>query len=214
MKKFITKLSYATFSFFMLFSIHSYSAENFSGFLSDYSRLAETKDYAGEKVLRFISPKIYASDYHHFMIEPVQFFPEPQPNEQVQADALNEISAYFDQALKEKLGQKMTLTNEAGPGVLKIRPAITAVASQKQKLKPYQYVPAAFVITTILGRAQEATIQMEVEVVDSVTGEQLAATIRKGTGAKLDKNKKLNLMSVSNTLDKWIDAGATVLSEK
>lgn len=185
-----------------------------SGFLGDYSALAEAKDAAGDKVMRYINPKFKPGVYQAVMIDPTQYYPAPEPTQQVTAGTLTDISNYLDKGLRDKLGAIVVLASQPGPGVLRIRPAITAVAPKTPDLKPYQMIPVAFVFSSVAGRGKEAAIQVEVDVVDSVTGERMAASVRKGAGAKLASDTApLTLTDVQPLLDKWIDTGASFLLE-
>jgi hypothetical protein len=189
------------------------AAEN-SGFLGDYSALKEVKDAAGDTVMRYVSPKLKPGAYQAVMIDPTQYYPAPKPTEQVTSSTLTDISSYLDKGLHEKLGAKMTVVFEPGPGVLRIRPAITAVAPQTVGLKPYQVLPIAFIISSAKGRGKEAALHVEMEVVDSVTGERMGASVRKGIGAKLANDKApLSLKDVQPLLDKWIDTGSSFVAE-
>lgn len=185
-----------------------------SGFLGDYSALKETKDAAGDTVMRYVNPKLKPGAYQAVMLDPTQYYPAPKPTEQVSASTLTDISNYLDKGLQDKLGAKVTVVSDPGPGVLRIRPAITAVAPQTVGLKPYQVIPIAFIITSAKGRGKEAAIHVEFDVVDSVTGERMGASVRKGVGAKLASDKApLSLRDVQPLLDKWIDTGSSFVAE-
>ena len=188
----------------------------FSGFLGDYSKLSDEKDAAGEAVKRYVSPNLKPGAYQKVLIDAFQFYPAPKPSPQLSEQTLNDIRNYMDKALRHKLGSKLALASEPGPGVARIRPAITAVSSKKQGLKPYEVLPVAFIISHgIVGKPKEAAIKLEVEVLDSVTGERLGAAIREGTGAKLEgKDEKLTLEHVRPLLDKWIDTGSAFVAER
>ena len=71
-------------------------------------------------------------------------------------------SNYLDKGLRDKLGAKVTIVSEPGPGVLRNRPAITAVAAKDAALKPYQTIPVAFVVSSVKGRGKEAAIEIAV----------------------------------------------------
>lgn len=186
-------------------------AADHSGFLGDYSQLAKEKDTSGEDVLRYMSPKLKPGAYQKVLIDPVQFYPAPKPSDKVGDQALTDIRNYMDKALREGIGSKLPLASEPGPGVLRIRPAITAVDTKHQGLKPYEILPVGFIISRgVVGKPKEATIELEVEVVDSSTGERLSALVRKGIGAKIEeKDGQLSLTHLRPTLDKWIDVGST-----
>lgn len=185
----------------------------YSGFLGDYSALKETKDAAGDTVLRYVNPKLKPGAYQKLMIDSTQYYPAPEPTDQVSAATLEDIRRYMDKELRDKLGAKVTLASKPGPGVLRLRPAITAVAPQTPGLKPYQYIPIAFVATTVIGRGAEARLNTEFEVVDSVTGERMGAAVRQGVGTKL-AGDELTLKDVQPLIDRWTDAGASFVASQ
>lgn len=186
-----------------------------SGFLGDYSALSEVTDAAGDKVMRYVNPNLKPGAYQAVMIDPTQYYPAPKPTQQVTASTLTDIGNYLDKGLHAQLGAKLKLVYEPGPGVLRMKPAITAVASEKAALKPYQYIPIAFVFASV-GRAKEASIQVEVDIVDSLTGERMGAMVRQGAGAKLPdtSDAQITLTDVMPLLNKWIDTGSTFLAEQ
>lgn len=186
-----------------------------SGFLGDYSKLASEKDAMGEPVLRYVSPKLSPGTYKKALIDPVQFYPAPQPSESVDASTLTAIRDYIDKGLRERMGTKMPLASEPGPGVVRFRPAITALATETTDLKPYQYIPVAFVVATAMGRSKQAVIQIEMEATDSVTSERLGAAVRRGAGAKLEGDEqKLTLEQLRPLLDKWIETSSSFAAEQ
>lgn len=199
-----------------LLPISAYAEEKtYSGFLGDYSKLSQDKDSTGETVLRYINPALKPGDYNSVIIDAVQLYPEPKATEQVSEQTLNDIRNYVDSALQEKIAGKMFVTTEPGPDVLVLRPAITAVASQTAGLKPYELLPIGFLISSAAGRDKVAAITMEFDVVDSVTGERVGASVRKGAGAKLESPKaQLTLEHLRPTLDKWIETGTSFMAEK
>lgn len=215
MNKVVTRVSMgALLASFALTSAGPALAED-SGYLGDYAALKEVKDAAGDRVLRYVNPKLKPGTYTAVMIDPTQYDPAPTPSEQVSSRTLTEISNYLDNGLRDKLGAKVTIVSEPGPGVLRIRPAITAVAPKAVGLKPYQVIPVAFVVSSVKGRGKEASIQVEVDAVDSVTGERMGASVRKGVGAKLASDKAaLTLTDVQPLLDKWIDTGSSFVAEQ
>ena len=186
-----------------------------SGFLGDYSKLTQEKDSTGETVLRYVNPALKPGDYTSVILDPVQLYPTPKATKQVSEQTLNDIRNYVDNGLKEKIEGKMTVATEPGPGVLVLRPAITTVASQSAGLKPYELLPIGFLISSATGRSKVAGITMEFDAVDSLTGERVGASVRKGAGAKLENDDaQLTLDHLRPTLDKWIETGSSFLAEK
>jgi hypothetical protein len=215
MNKIVTRVSVgALLASFTLMAASTALAEN-SGYLGDYAALKEVKDAAGNTVMRYVNPKLKPGMYKAVMIDPTQYYPAPKPSEQVSSQTLTDISNYLDKGLRDTLGAKVTIVSEPGPGVLRIRPAITAVAPKNAGLKPYQMIPVAFVVSSVAGRGKEANIEVEVDVVDSVTGERMGASVRKGVGAKLASDKAaLTLTDVQPLLNQWIDTGSSFIAEQ
>ena len=160
-----------------------------SGFLRDYSSLQETKDTLGKTIRVWVSPKLTPANYNAVLVEPIVYYPEPRPTEQVSAESLRQIITYTNESFQRAIGQRYRVVDRAGPGVLEIRAAISAIAAQGAGLRPYQYVPIAFVATmasnAATGAPQQAFIVFEIEGTDSVTGELLAMRVRVGTGERL-----------------------------
>ena len=118
--------------------------------------------------------EVHAGDYTAaVMIDRLQYFPEPQPDSIVPGDTLSQIRDFADAELHAKLGAKVMVVNEPGPGVARVKVAITAVSAEKRDLKAYQYIPIALVLTlskwAITGRPDDSTVAFEGEVTDSVT---------------------------------------------
>jgi hypothetical protein len=189
--------------------------DQYSGFLKDYSQLKEEKDANKEPVMRYINPKLTSGEYDKIMIDPVEFFPEPHPDENVDSGTLSQIKDYFDKELRQKIGEQATVVDQAGPGVVRMRVAITAVKSEDAALKPYQYIPFAFVAHSIRkaagDSAKDADLYAEMEIVDSQSGERLGAVVKKGIGTEVKKmeegaekgEKKMVLDNVKPVLDNW-----------
>jgi hypothetical protein len=204
-----------------LASCASTSPPKYSGYLGDdYKLLKEEKDPLGAPLLRFISPQFTPANYHSLIIEPVQFYPEPRPDSQVSMGALNDIRDYLYKSMRQKVGAKVNVVDKPGPGVARMRSAITAVNAQTEALAAYQYIPIALIITaakrSTSGADEDARIFAEGEVLDSVSGARLAVAVREGTGERLKEakggGKQITLEELKPVIDKWVDAlaaGAT-----
>src|SRR5574337_915694 len=142
----------------------------------------------------------------------------PQPTEKVSMADLDAIRTYINQALYTQLGKTVRLVDKAGPGVLRLRVAITSVSTQETSLKAYQYIPIAFVVTkaadAATGTPEEGKLFIESELSDSVTGVREVSAVRSGVGEALrpstDASGKLVVESLKPMLDKW---GAAVAPE-
>ncbi|OZI18816.1 hypothetical protein CAL26_14075 [Bordetella genomosp. 9] len=184
-----------------------------SGFLgNEYAKMHQTSAPGGGTRLSYLNPKFQTASYQAVLLERVTYYPEPQPTENVSRETLEQIRTYADTSLRQKLGQQVRLVDRPGPGVARIRVAITAVGSETQPLAPYQYIPISLVITGAKaaiegGRPQDAKIAIETQVTDSVTSEVLYAAVRGGTGKEIANSREaqggVRLDSVKMLIDTW-----------
>lgn len=177
-----------------------------SGFLGDiYPNLREVQLPSGQKGQRWISPALTPGKYDSLLLDKTVFHPLPQPTDQVSATTLSEISAYLDEALRRELADVVQLAADPGPKTLRLRPAITAAAAKDLGLKPYQYIPIAFIFTMASGSQSKGASQaVEYEVQDTVTSEVVAAGMRSGTGPELPTpSAKLTLTDFKPIIDVW-----------
>ncbi|UII68882.1 DUF3313 domain-containing protein [Pseudomonas sp. HN11] len=182
--------------------------DEYSGFLSDYSQLKEAKSPSGAEVMRWVDPKLDLSRYHAVYVEPTQFYPKPQATAKIPDSTLNGINAYYNQALKRELEKTVPLVSAPGPGVIVVRAAITAVSSKTESLKPYEYIPVAFVMAAVSTgtgiRDQETTLGTEAQFLDGASGKVLAQVVRKGTGKPLSNDSQvMKADDVKAVIDGW-----------
>jgi hypothetical protein len=189
---------------------------SYSGFLNDYSHLTEQRGAGNVPVLRYVNPAFTPSNYNAILFEGFEFYPTPQPTPQVSAETLREIRDYATQALRQNLDRTVRLADAPGPGVARLRLAFTAVGAQQEGLKPYQYIPTAFVLTqayrSVAGAPQQAAATVEGHVSDSQTGETLLAVVRRGTGERVKAIQsdapEVTLDALKPLIDDWADAAA------
>ena len=160
-------------------------------FISDYS-LLEKSD---ENAYRYTSPKMM--EYSIFMIEgPTMLFErETADGERRFTDEdLEELSAYFRAHLETTLTDDggYRVVNEPGQGVAKIRIGITALDATVGALNITVY-------TKITG-AGLGGVAMEGEIVDSISGEQLAAW---GNGSRILRAGLTKLGDAKLRVNRW-----------
>ncbi|MFC6338786.1 DUF3313 family protein [Pseudomonas sp. CCM 7891] len=182
--------------------------DEYSGFLSDYSRLKEAKSPSGVEVMRWVDADLDLDRYTSVYIEPTQFFPKPQATGKIPDSTLQGINNYYGQALKRELVKSLPLADGSGPGVIVVRAAITAIASKTESLKPYEYIPVALVaaaVSTGAGiRDQETTLGTEAQFLDGTTGKVIAQVVRKGTGKPLvNDSQVMKPDDVKSVIDGW-----------
>jgi hypothetical protein len=143
-------------------------------FLSDYSKLEEI----AENHLIYNSGNMHK--YSKFIIEPVaMLYRHPEEKRIFDDEELEDLQTHFAMAVREALiaGDGYQVVEVPGPGTATLRLGITDVDDTIGVLNVTIY-------TKITG-AGLGGAAMEGEVVDSVTGEQIAATIRWGSGSRI-----------------------------
>ncbi|QXI18369.1 DUF3313 domain-containing protein [Pseudomonas hamedanensis] len=182
--------------------------EQYSGFLKDYSQLKETKSPSGAEVMRWMDPKLDINKFSSVYVEPSQLYPKPQATEKIPQQTLNGITSYYDQALKRELSKSLPLATGPGPGVIVVRPAITAVSSKTEGLHVYEVIPIALVaaaVSTATGiRDQETTLATEAVFMDGASNKVVAQVVRKGTGQPLENSSQvMKATDVKAVIDGW-----------
>lgn len=180
----------------------------YSGFLKDYSQLKPAQSATGAPVMRWVDPDVKLDHYTRVYIEPSQFYPKPQPTAVISPQVLASITRYYDTALKRELGKNLALAQAPGPGTIVVRPAITAVSTRTEGLKPYEVIPVALVAAAVNtaagGRDQSVEIATEAAFLDADSHKVLAQVVRKGAGKSLENDKtQLTLDDVKPVLDGW-----------
>jgi hypothetical protein len=160
-----------------------------AGFLKDYSILRPGAE--GEAAFRYLKPDAKFAAYDKVLIEPVTLWA-------ASADSLKDVAEedrsmildYLHTALVKRLGEKMTVVDEAGPGVLRIRAAITeadkspAVMSTVSTVVPMMWAVSNLKKIALGTQSFVGAAGAEVEITDSVTGDLLGAAVDRRTGTK------------------------------
>lgn len=194
--------------------------DEYSGFLKDYSQLKEAKSPSGAEVMRWMDPKLNINKFTSVYIEPSQLYPKPQATAKIPQQTLNGITSYYDQALKREIGKSLPLATGPGPGVIVVRPAITAVSSKTEGLHAYEVIPIALVaaaVSTASGiRDQETTLATEAVFLDGGSNGVVAQVVRKGTGTPLENSSQvMKADDVKKVIDGWaVDMHQTYLKLK
>ena len=165
-----------------------------TGFLSDYSRLELMKD----NNLRYVDESL--SDYESFMIDPVAilFERDPDPEKRVFSDKeLEDLNQYIVDKLTHQLTKDdgYAIVNEPGQGVARIRIGLAEVDDTIGLLNVSIY-------TKITGLGLGG-LAMEGEIVDSVTGEQIVAAIRWGSGSRVMRAGFTHTGDAKILIDRW-----------
>lgn len=176
-----------------------------SGFLSDYSGLEPDPD--DKSILVYGDHGRILCEYKKVFVQPVQIFLHEKAGEKVDEEAREMLKQYTFFALIEGLRAVEWLEfAEPGPGVVEINTAITDVLKAKRSLNVI--LPAKL---TGIGRGGAA---LEEELLDSETGEQLAAAIWAGRGSRFDMRGLKKYAHAKKVIDDWAKNWSTRLSER
>ena len=164
-----------------------------AGFLSDYSKLEMQKEghigYIGDRM----------AEYDKFMFDPIEILFERDPENQIFSDDdIEELKAHLLNEVTEQLTKGddgYAVVTEPGPGVLRVRVGITEVEETIGVLNVTIYTKV-----TGLGLGGVAA---EGEAVDSVTGEQIAAMVRWGSGSRIARAGLTKMGDAKLAIDKW-----------
>ncbi len=158
--------------------------EPVSGFLGDYSRL--TPDPAAKHQLWWEQPGFDWRAYDKILLEPVVVVPRDGARlTGIDAGKVREIVDGCVAQLVEDLGDAVTIVNEPGPGVLRLRVAVTDI-------EPVNAVVNAATAVLLLARFDLGGATIEAEFLDGVTGERMAALVSTKSGSVLGLVKGAN----------------------
>ncbi|HTP95139.1 MAG TPA: DUF3313 domain-containing protein [Burkholderiales bacterium] len=154
-------------------------AQQNSGFLSDYSKLTPAPDNPNSR--RWIDKDFDFKPYSKIMFDPVEIWVSPTSEYKgVSPATLKRMGDDFTRAFKSALHPGYELVNQPGPGVLRIRLAMTGVNLGKPPMKPYQVLPV-FAIARAASSDVAATLSGEMQVLDP-NDKVVAAAVFSGTG--------------------------------
>jgi hypothetical protein len=171
------------------------SGYKYAGFLSDYSKLQPAPD--GSQAMVWRKPGVDFKIYTKVLVDRLNFFYHQDAEYKgIDPTELKALADYFHEAFVKDLGTAYPLVNEPGAEVLRVRAALTDIIPNK---------PAVSVVTLVvpyltfadLGTSAVAkggpgsnfyvgSTTIEVEFLDSITNEQVAAYVDRYYPKKYD----------------------------
>jgi hypothetical protein len=189
-----------------------------SGFLSPSieAKLQKGKLANGNAVMRWVSSELNSRDYQAIMVDRIIFYPTPNPGPQISSSTLDAIAQHLTYTLRQKIGAKIPVVDKAGPGVLRMQAAITAVTAKKEGLSAKDILPVHLLFsaaTSASGKMNEDVVaRVEARVTDSVSGQMRAAAIVTLEGKQLQgKKDQLQLQDLQQALDTAASDSAATL---
>jgi hypothetical protein len=200
----IGKTELGALSFVLALLVGPVGAQQNSGFLSDYSKLAPAAD--NPKVSRWVSKDFDFKPYHQVMLDPVEVWVSPTSEYKgASPAALKGIADRFTSSFRKALQPAYTLVDKPGPGVLHIRLAVTGLNLANPAFKPRNAVPVVFVLRAVTGAIsdQDVVLAAETEVL-SPDNKVVAAAVATGTGDSTVKpDQNVTWQDVQGVTDNW-----------
>ena len=193
------------------FAAREVGSEDFSGWMEDYSSMT----YVEESNAFLFENKEKRGKYKKVMLQSVTVYAK---NAKANDGIADQSSDYLTEGVRNLLEQKGVLAQEPGPDVLRYSMAITGVEKSKEELKAHNLFPVSALFrgaTAATGNLSTYIDAMfEAEMTDSLTGERVLATVRKGI-AETEKTSgdELTFEDVRPTLDLWLETFAQTLDD-
>ncbi|MDR4461675.1 MAG: DUF3313 domain-containing protein [Nitrospirales bacterium] len=183
---------------------------DFSGFLTNYTGLRPSPDESGAWSYR--KPGINFKEYSTIILDPLVIWPSHH-SEYGGLDALTawKLALAFQDSMSRALDGGYVIVKDPGPGVLRLRAALTDVMLERPALaSPVPLLPLANDLLIqgaekISGmNALEGEAAIEVEILDTQSQERLVAYVEKRMSAKiLLTREKDSLGPVLEIFDYW-----------
>jgi Protein of unknown function (DUF3313) len=173
------------------------------GFLGDYSQLQPQEGYEAQEV--YVNPSAVWSRYRAIELDSVSLW-ATEDTAKLSAQDRQMLTDVLYKALHEQLGKRFVLADRPGADVLRVRGAFTQAKGAKVAMRTVStFVPQMFIIGMAVGLAADTantvgTATVEMEAVDAVTGERLAAAVDQRAGTKA--------IFTTRTFHKWADVEA------
>jgi hypothetical protein len=166
-----------------------------SGFLGDYSGFKPGPSGGADWV--YFKKDIEFGKYKKVMFDQVTFYLKKDAKDKgIQPEDIKELTEAFDNAVRENIGKYYPLVDQPGPDVLRIRVAITDLVPNKPGMSAVSTVMPIGLGISIIKKAVTGKhtgvgeTGMEMEALDSLTNQRIAAAIDWHSGGKLAGMKK------------------------
>jgi len=179
-----------------------------TGFLSDYSRLKAHSDVS----YRHVPSPATLRRYSKFIVDPVDVHfhagskaIEQRSKGKLKEEDIRDLRNYMHAALVKALSDRYQVVYRPGPGVARLRVALTDLKKSKVA---QNILPQTKLLGTGLGGAS-----MEVELLDSQTGQQIAAVVESQLGKRLSLEGVSKWGDVKSVMDDWAKRFRKLLDE-
>jgi hypothetical protein len=186
-----------------------------NAFFGDDYKLLQPGDQ-GQAAMRYIAPNVQWSQYTKIMLEPVEFWDDP--NSSISPSDQHMLTAYFYNQLKKDFQQDFTLVDQAGPGVLVIQVALINASAATPGLRSVSLVvPQLRLLNGLQSLATGSyafvgSAEAEMKATDGATGQLVAAGIdQRAGGAAMSAAAQWQWGDAENAMNYWSQRMVTVL---
>ncbi len=164
-----------------------------TGFISDYSQL----ERADDTLFLYLGPKVASFSKFRIVGPEILFDPNTGKSDKFTDEEIEDLKLYFRNQLTKALTENdgFAVVEEPGEGIATIRLGVTALDASLGLLN--------VAVTTKFTGAGLGGAAMEGEMVDSLTGEQLGAWIRWGSGSRVTRAGFTRLGDAKLQINKW-----------
>lgn len=183
-----------------------------SGFLADSGQLQ--KGEGDQAQLVYLNPSADFSQYTKILMEPVQLHAQPDSKlAEMDAEDQQALLNYFDAAVRERLQDDYQFVDRPGPDVMRLRLAVTEAHGSKPVMNTISTIlpiglAASALKTAATGKPLAvAEVQVETEMLDSMSDERLAAAVDARVGRKITLrfDKLSKYAQVRDAFDYWAE---------
>ncbi|MCD6046791.1 MAG: hypothetical protein K0S08_438 [Gammaproteobacteria bacterium] len=176
-------------------STKSQTAAPQSTFLPNYSLLKEVSSPEGTKIYTYKNPNFSRSDYSAAIVDPV-LLAQTASKGSVSDQQIEKARNVINTGLQQIVSQKLKITNEPGPGVLRLQTAITGASLESEGFKPRNLIPisAAIKLASMAtgNESKKPALVVELKFTDSQTGVLLKEVVTTIDGEKLSKQADIS----------------------
>lgn len=204
MKKIYISLMMICFCFGLIAcSSQQVEESEFTGFLSSYAGLKHDETL---NAYRRVDKTI--GSYTRIILDPVAVVLDDQ---ELESETISKnMTAYLGGGITKELEEAGLAGKDPSVTTLRLRVAVTGAKKSEESMKAYQVIPIAAIYEGVkaVSGTRDAYIDtyLEIELVDSVTGKQIAASVLRGIG----KTEKLSgdtfgFQDTIPVMDSWME---------
>jgi hypothetical protein len=192
-----------------------------SGFLEDYSKLEPGGE--GRALFVYENPKADFGSYSKVIVDPVTVWraldSDKSKMRNVPGEELQRLANLFHVAILHELQPNWEIVNEPGPGVLRIRVAITETGKANA---PMNIISSVLPISRVVSETKRlatgthtyvGSASAEGEITDAQTGEVLLAAMDRRVGGKTVRGSTSSWSDVELALKYWSERIGIRLTE-